>query len=181
MINQHQFERLLVALSADRAAAGEAYEHLRLRLVKFFAWEDCRHPEDCADEALNRVARRLGAGEDVHNLPAYAAGVARLVLKEALRAQNREHSTVAEIPVQPAPEPDEETARCLEECLNQLPKEGKQLILRYYEGDAAARIRNRQQMAGDLGVSLNSLRNRALRLRDKLEECMRSRLQRDTS
>lgn len=68
--------------------------------------------------------------------------------------------------------PDARLADCLARCLQELSPEGRGLILDYYQGDAGVRIRQRQTMAAQLGISLNSLRNRALRLRDRLEKCL---------
>jgi hypothetical protein len=67
-------------------------------------------------------------------------------------------------------------AAALEACLDTLAKADAALILDYYGADGSARIRLRQQLADSLGLSLNALRNRALRLRGKLEECALSRL-----
>jgi DNA-directed RNA polymerase specialized sigma24 family protein len=69
------------------------------------------------------------------------------------------------------PRADEEQARLvsLELCLGKLPQPSRILLERYYTGDAAERIRNRQQLAAELGLDLNALRNRALRLRRQLE------------
>lgn len=166
------FDQLLAAFHADREQAGRAYEEMRQRLVKFFSWEGCLHPEEWADEVLNRVARKLEAGEAIASVTAYAAGVARLALKEALRKQQRSRPLEGEFAVMPVELPDQRLAECLTRCLSELPVDGRKLIVDYYQGDAGGRIRQRQAMAERLGISLNSLRNRALRLRDRLEKCL---------
>lgn len=182
-LGSEEFEGLLQALHADRAKAGEEYEKLRSRLVSFFRWEGCTTAEDWADEVINRVARRIARGEAIQSMPAFVSGVARFAAKEAGRRQARESGKVIEMPapqeVQDAA--SERPAQCLERCLASLDSEGRHLILRYYEGEAAVRIRTRQAMAAELGISLNSLRNRALRLRDKLEACVAQCLDRDVS
>ncbi len=166
------FDLLLAALHLDREQAGIAHEELRVRLVKFFGWEGCLHPEDWADEVLARVSRKLESGENILNVTAYAVGVARLALKEALREQQRLRPLEGEFAVAPVEIPDPRLADCLARCLQELPPEGRALILDYYQGDAGLRIRQRQTMATQLSISLNSLRNRALRLRDRLEKCL---------
>lgn len=182
MLTQEQFDRLLDALDPERAAAGEAYQRLRSSLVKYLRWEGCIRADDWADEVLNRVAQRLAAGEVVTRVTAYASGVARLVVKEALRAQAREHSAVIEMPAPPVQEAtDESVYEWLDECLSRLEPDQRELILEYYQGSASDRIRNRQRLANQLGISLNSLRNRALRLREKLETCLRGHGRRDVS
>ena len=71
------FERLLAAFAPSREEAALRYESLRQRLVRYFTWERCPFPEERADEALNRVARRLEEGEPVQNVEQYAAGDTR--------------------------------------------------------------------------------------------------------
>lgn len=183
-LSREDFDSLLTALDpADRTQAGVAYEKLRHRLICFFGWEACHPAEDWADEVLNRVAKRIGGGERIQSMTAFVSGVARLVAKEAARQRTREQSAVREMPVREGAgeTPDDRTIQCLERCLDQLDGETKSLILRYYEGSASARIRQRQRMAAELGISLNSLRNRALRLRDKLESCIAACMERDVS
>jgi len=70
----------------------------------------------------------------------------------------------------------EAAVAALDGCLDQLGARARVLILDYYGADGAQRIRARQKLAGELGSSLNALRNRALRLRETLERCVRERL-----
>jgi DNA-directed RNA polymerase specialized sigma24 family protein len=129
-----------------------------------------------ADETLDRVARRAAEGESIERPVSYIFGVARRVLLE------RKSSTLL-LPLSeenaPAPPPaqDEKQLTNLDSCLNELPPESRALLLEYYSADASARIRVRQNMADRLGLSLNALRNRCLRLRQSLEECMRRQLE----
>jgi DNA-directed RNA polymerase specialized sigma24 family protein len=178
------FEKLLQSMGPDRDAAGAAYEELRQRLLRFFRWEGCSNAEDCADDVFNRLSSKLLAGERILNPVAYAGGIARLVLKETNRRQAREQQQPlagpVEIPVQPSfvrelEESGERAAvtqRCFENCLGELSADVREFLLDYYRGEASIRIRNRQRMANRLEISLNSLRNRALRLREKLEACV---------
>ena len=53
----------------------------------------------------------------------------------------------------------------LSHCLGGLSEESRLFLERYYTGDAGRRIQNRQLLAEELGIALNALRNRALRLR----------------
>jgi hypothetical protein len=48
----------------------------------------------------------------------------------------------------------------------------------YYAGEKRARIERRQRLAAQLGIEINALRNRALRLREKLETCVENCLRR---
>lgn len=176
-LSPEAFEALLAALHQDRTQAGVRYEQLRLKLVKFFTWERVSFPEERADEAFNRLARRLAEGESITSPEAYLSGVARLLLREAFDQQRRERTFSTELTLAHSRnrlEPDEdETVNCLTRCIGQVTPNNRDLILRYYHGERQTRIRNRQRMAEQYGIPLNALRNRALRVRGKLEECIR--------
>lgn len=175
-LSHKSFAALLAALDADPAAAAVRYEKLRLRLVTFFRLEGTPFPEDRADEAMSRLARRLEEGERVRGLEAYAAGVARLLAREAAAEWRRSQKTMAEFARRAQArtlEADiEGTSRCLEECLRKLPEGQEEFILSYYSGSEGARIRNRNEMAKARNIPVNALRNRALRIRRRLFECV---------
>jgi DNA-directed RNA polymerase specialized sigma24 family protein len=67
----------------------------------------------------------------------------------------------------------------LSHCLDCLTSDNRQLLERYYSGNGGDRIRNRQALAAELGIAINTLRNRALRLRDTLENCTARYLAKD--
>lgn len=180
-LSEGGFERLLSALASDRVAAGAEYERLRFRLIKFFSWEGAADPEDLADETLTRAALKLEEGEPIRSIGSYVSAIARFVLNEASRQAMREERRLVDLQWT-APENNrqsERSAACLDRCLECLPERSRSLILRYYQDQGATRIRDRQRLASEFGVSLNSLRNRALRIREKLEQCLSDCLQRD--
>jgi hypothetical protein len=78
---------------------------------------------------------------------------------------------------QSEPEPDP-ILPVLQSCLEALGADSAAFILEYYGADAGVnRIERRQRLAQASGVSLNALRNRALRIRLSLEKCVSLRLQ----
>ncbi len=172
-------EALLAALDADRSAAADKYELIRRKLMHYFSWERFPAPEDHADEVINRVARRLSQGEAIRDAGAYFLGVARRVALE-LRKAPTESGDVDILAARAAPPPDD-AADCLDGCLERLPEEQRRLILDYYSASGGDKIRNRQRMARERGLNLNALRNRALRLRERLESCVGDCLERDVS
>jgi len=175
-LTQHAFDRLLAALGPDRAAAGERYEILRRRLIQFFAWEAAVSPEDAADECLDRLAKRLEGGEQIENPEHYVFGIARFVLmehKQEIRRADIALRSAESVEMFGGPEPPHEPVRrCLEKCLAELPLESKSLLTEYYSGEKKARIQQRKLLARGLGLEMNALRNRALRLRERLEACI---------
>jgi DNA-directed RNA polymerase specialized sigma24 family protein len=168
------FAKLLAGLAPNPEQAGEKYEELRLRLIKLFDWRGAQFPEDCADETLNRVARKLAQGETIQDIPTYCQGVARLVLLEKFKHPERQRADLEEIAPLAAPEPEETDERqaCFEHCLRELPLESRQLIMQYYQDEKRAKINNRAHLAERLGIPLNALRSRAQRIRDRLEQCL---------
>jgi DNA-directed RNA polymerase specialized sigma24 family protein len=177
LLTQAAFDRLLAALDCDREQAGAKYTELREQLRRFFTWRGCTDPEDHADETLNRTARRLAGGEQIADVRGYAFGVARLLVLEVHRQEERKRLALAELPTTDEASEDtgeEETRlRCLQNCLLKLPRGNRELIVQYYQGERSAKTANRRQLAARLGLSLNTLRMRALRLREGLESCLR--------
>lgn len=173
------FDRLLACLDPDRARAGVRYEDLRRALVRFFQWRGVPGAEDRADETFDRVARRLDEGVAIANPGGYCYEVARLVAHEAhKKGAGRTTSLDPRDLAATAPSADEALAHevrlaCLESCLAALPGEQRAFILDYYRGDRRGRIDLRRSLAERFGLRRDALANRAQRLRDRLETCVR--------
>jgi len=172
---------LLARLDPDSERAGAAYEALRRTLVKFFDWRGALVPEEGADETLDRLARKLAAGEPVSDVRSFAHGIARRVLLEQSRSpqarltrgDETELDALAAVNATADATADEEpVGACLERCLAELPAESRELILQYYVAEGRAKIDNRRRLAEALGLSDNALRSRAQRVRDRLERCI---------
>ena len=175
-LNQEAFDKLLVAFDADRETAGRKYLEIRNNLTRFFEWRGCSFPEDHADETINRIAKRVFEGEEILNHSGYAMGVARLLLLEINKGRQREQAALAEIGAAPdvyVPEDDDESRlNCLRSCLQTLSPDNRELILQYYQGEKGEKIENRKKLLDRLGIPVNTLRMRALRLRERLQACV---------
>jgi DNA-directed RNA polymerase specialized sigma24 family protein len=175
-LNQEAFDKLLVAFDVDRETAGRKYLEIRNNLTRFFEWRGCSFPEDHADETINRMAKRVFEGEAILNHSGYAMGVARLLLLEINKGRQREQSALAEIGAAPdiyVPEDDDESRlTCLRSCLQTLSPDNRELILEYYQGEKGEKIENRKKLLDRLGIPVNTLRMRALRLRERLQACV---------
>jgi DNA-directed RNA polymerase specialized sigma24 family protein len=176
LLTQKAFDQFLSLLDIDRDRAGESYETLRRNLVQLFIWRGCRDPESDADETINRVIRKIDEGEEVRDIIAYAHGVARRLLLEIFKRQEREQIGIDELAplvAQPDGQDDDENGvLCLRRCLNRLPEESRQLIVLYYQGEKSAKIENRKRLAESLRITLNALRYRAFDLRQRLQGCI---------
>ena len=111
------------------------YEALRTRLIDLFAWEGDPEPEHLTDETLNRLARRLSAGEPIRNLSHDAIGLACLVLHEAACSRQKKDVALREIETRAlAPKADQVAMEEMNRCLQALSAENRDLIERYYSG-----------------------------------------------
>jgi DNA-directed RNA polymerase specialized sigma24 family protein len=171
------FARLLAALDPDPDDAGRRYEELRRALQRFFEWRGAWDPDESVDVTIDRVARRIEAGEEVQSIPAYARGVARLVLREDQKRARRRGIPVEEghapTTFEPAVLRADDADVCLERCLAELGSASRDLLVRYYEEGGTARIDSRRVLAGELGIPASAVRSRVQRLRDRLEACVR--------
>ena len=175
-LTQEAFDKLLLALGGDRDSGSQKYLEIRTNLTRFFEWRGCSFPEDHADETINRVAKKVAEGEEILNPAGYAMGVARLLLLEIIKGRQREQSALNELGTASElyVEPDDGEGRltCLKQCLQSLSPDNRDLILQYYQGEKSEKIRNRKNLLEKLGVPVNTLRMRALRLRERLQGCV---------
>lgn len=180
-LTREALERLLALLDPETDRAARKYHQLRRRLVRLFEWRGARFPEDLSDETILRVARRLEDGVEIRadDPFRYFCGVAHLVFKEVLRERRRERhlQDPGNWPQSQGEdaEPDDERMDVLQECLDRLAPDQRDLILDYHEGERRERIENRREIAEQLGIPLNALRIRVHRIRSKLERCVERR------
>jgi DNA-directed RNA polymerase specialized sigma24 family protein len=176
VLTQESFDRFLAVLDPDREKAGEKYEEIRLKLLKYFQWCGSNLPDIDADETLNRVMRRMEEGANVYNLNGYLHGVARLVHTESLKERNRKQEldefSLIELSALGVEAEAAQRQECLERCLGKLSDEDRAMITEYYTHEKADRIACRERLAARLGVSLNSLRVKMHRQRQNLEACV---------
>lgn len=175
------FDRLLSKLDADSTLAAEKYEVLRVKLVSCLTWRGCpeSQADALADETLDRVALKLENDTDIENINAYACQVMRFVWLEHRRKHKEDQygDDAPEQEVQPeTPEDVDLRMICLRECLAKIAPESsdeRKLILDYYDAPDDSKTKDwRKTLAGKFGLSANSLKVRACRLREKLEKCI---------
>ena len=184
-LTAESFSKLLLRLDEDPEHAGQKYEELRRKLIRFFEWRGAPFPEEQTDETLNRLTKRIDEGVAVRNLDSYTLEIARLVFLEALKGNDFKKESLDEINVAASPgdETREKEVRltCLDECLNGLPQNNRELIIEYYRDTKRERIDRRRALAERLSLNREALANRAQRLRDKLEQCVNRCLSRKLS
>lgn len=171
VLAQEDFDRLLAWLNDDREQAGLVYEKLRWRLITIFAARGCAVPEELADETIDRVARRVSDIAQTYfgDKALYFFGVANNVHHEYLRRPTPQ--TDPDEPLSDSSD-QERLHLCLEQCLGKFSAESRAMLLRYYSQEKQAKIRLHTEMAEESGISINTLRLRVLRMKEKLQPCI---------
>jgi DNA-directed RNA polymerase specialized sigma24 family protein len=171
------FAQLLARLHDDPQQAGDVYEDLRRMLLRFFEWRGVITADAAADEAIDRLSRRLSAGETVVDVRAYVLGIARMVALEHQRRPETRHVPLDPPSEQhlaaPADRPGDETRMtCFDGCIGALAPDVREFIVGYYSATGRARIDTRAELARRHRLTPNALRLRAQRVRDHLEDCI---------
>lgn len=176
VLTQAAFDGFLATLDRDRDKAGEKYEYIRLRLLKYFQWCGSDEPDIDADETINRVTRRIDEGQDVYNLDGYIYGVAKLVHAESLKRRNRrralDEGSLIELSSSGIKVEVANYEECLERCLGCLHRADREVLTEYYRYKKTEKINCRKRLAARLGISLNTLRVKMHRQRTNLETCV---------
>jgi hypothetical protein len=189
-LSTERFAGLLAGLDSDRATAAEKYVALRYKLVRVFERIQYGDPEDLADEAIDRIAKKLEE-EAIHNLNSFAYSVAMRISLESRKASARfvsldgDEDWKSSLVGERDPENriidgmrNARNVQCLDSCLKRLRAGDHELLLEYYKGEKQARIRRRQELAEDRATTMARLRSEVNMLREKLrgcvERCLRS-------
>lgn len=188
-LTREAFDTLLATLDSNRDVAAEEYERIRGRLANFFEYRGCSAPEDYADATINCAAKKLCEGGHIYSRDplSFFIGIARNILQEYWELAPRraasltdlsDHQHPSEDPVQSMERQEllnrsELELNCLEQCLEDITHQNRDLIVGYYLGDKTQKINNRKRLAAELNVVPANLRLRAFRLREKLESCVK--------
>lgn len=184
VIPPESFEEILDWLNPDRELAGAMYVQLRHDLAKMFTWRGCRDPEGLTDEVFDRVAKKVHEVRPTYegDPRLYFRAVANNLIKEELKKTKNQISL--EVVEQTRPHEaeinDESIAieDCLQLCLQDLSSEKREMILAYYAKEKQAKIDHRNELAQQLGISVETLRVKVYRLRGSLEGCIQRCLKR---
>jgi len=193
VITQEALDQLLAQLHSDSQRAGEQYEKIRQRLVKFFQWRGCALAEECADKTFDRVAQKITEGTRLWNDNPYSYfhGVAINILREYWRDHEQQSEPLEDVEPSEALSEDpqelmmrelerlkkERLLECLNRCLQKLPPESLHLITKYHQGEESDKVR-RKDLAQMLDIPLGALRLRAYRIRAIIEKCIEDCLKR---
>lgn len=163
---QAALDELFKLLEPDSQSTEEGFWRCRFKLIKFFAWRYCEDPENLADETVTRLIKNVRAGQRISadNPYSYVYGIATNVFMEYLRAKKKNSLLTSldearEAIFQPV------TDDCKKLCFEQLPREKRELLARYYaEGDP-------DEIAREQELTLNALRLQVHRIKQWLRRC----------
>ncbi len=179
-LTSENFTRLLGWLDPNPEAAGQEYVRIRADLTRKFTSQHCVIPDKLADLTIDRVASILtpeliqdweGAKERYFYRVAYYVFLewrATYKYEEVelpLDLVGNCHLTDDDLDLELALD-------CLDKCVEKLPTTKQELIITYYHGKKAVKIKNRKELARKLNLELPVLRVQALRIRKGLKSCM---------
>lgn len=177
-ISPDNFNEILAWLNPDRDVAGAMYVQLRTDLAKIFTWNRCPDPDGLTDQVFDRIGKKVHLLRQTYegDPRLYFYGVARNLIKENTKKLKALVSLdgidVPDSSISGDKDKSDAVENCLQECLQTLDREKRELILNYYAKDKQAKIEHRTEMATRLGTSVETLRVRVYRIRVLLEECI---------
>ena len=177
-IPPENLEEIFAWLNPDRDVAGSMYVQLHHDLAKLFTYKGFADPEALTDEVFDRVAEKVHSVRPTYEGDPrfYFRAVANNVVRENLKKVKTQVSLEdVDLPGQKTTETDEtalEREECLHSCLRKLTANDRKLIVSYYTKEKQAKIDNRNELAQQLGISVEALRVKVYRLRASLHECI---------
>ena len=185
-IPPESFEEILAWLNPDREMAASMYVQLHYDLAKIFVFRGCIDPEGLTDEVFDRVARKVHEvrpgyeGDPRHYFRAVANNLVKENIKKLGTRVPLDEAELPELIATTKSEEDEtaDTEECLQSCLQMLSAENRKLILGYYAKEKQAKIDYRNELAQQLGKSVETLRVNVYRIRVSLQQCIEDCLER---
>lgn len=170
------FSELLKWLSKDKNSAGDEYEIIRRRLIRFFTIRGCYEADRLADRTIDRVSRKASTvvpdyvGDPVH----YFLNVASKIYLEWTREPQRWTEPIRYEPSDVLRPDEGSELACLDKCLAELSDDARSLIVSYYSTERSTHTKERKALAEELGITLSALHIRASRIRTKLYRCVQT-------
>ena len=173
-----ELEKFLAWLDPDPDEAARKFERIQSRLIQIFIARGCIDAEALADEVLNRVCVRIDQVKLKYTDPLRCCvGFVDNVHREYFREQRKWDNAVCPPELRPSTELEIEDT-CLNECLDQLPKLDRELVVRYFQGEKSVKISGRKKLAAERMLTSNALRIQAFKQRKKFVLCFNACVER---
>ena len=183
-MDKETLAKVLSLLNPDEELAAVEYRKLHERLMRFFEWNNVEDPGVLADEAIDRLGKRALEADlerGIRNASAFVLGVSRHLVQEERRRQAKgaevKRIWTAVTTMESESSESERIDEALQHCLADLKPDRRRLIQAYYGLSGADKVKAHKKLAEENGLSLNALRNRALRVRKDLEVSIRNYLE----
>jgi hypothetical protein len=174
-LDQH-FDRLLTFLCPeDPDEAGRRYLRLHQKLAGYFQFRGVADPIAAADEALDRAGRRIAEGAAIPDINRFCLGIARFIIKEGWRFNNRESAAFLQFLEQHDQAADKmDRFSLMKTCFEQLPQYDRELLTSYCAAPGGrARAQYRLELARQLNFTVTAMRVRVTRVRRGLDDCVK--------
>jgi hypothetical protein len=186
-LTEADFERLFGFLDADVKRASAKYDQIRLRLNKLFTWRDCAPARTFADQAIERVVRKVNEGEHRVAEPfQFFYSTAMGIVQEQAAARAAETAAKpadAPLPLDEFDTPLQRPSKdpvMLAEARKRLPyvqgylddllPKYRRLLTEYHRRTTS--VRRRDELAQANAAPLSALRLRVHRLRNAIERAV---------
>ena|SRR5687767_1269404 len=161
----------------------------REKLIRRFILEFRDDAEDLANETLKRVLRDLERDKTqlTTSIEAFISGFATNIIHEARKQSSRRDVPLDDLaaekePCSMSPEElllacseEEDLRTCLKQCLDELHRSDREMLISYYDLEVAEKLKAaRQRIARSLGFTISQLRKRTFKLRKELEACIKN-------
>lgn len=182
-------DKLLPLFDSNPVRANDRYHRIFQKLVRFFAAQSCTDPEDLASETITRACRAVSTGlELTSQFETFLFGVAKNIAMEDYKRRRKADLPLEELPPgqEPYVDPPDNSLdlpkwkqdlyhECLQKCLQTLDEEKRGQLMLFYQGYQEGEMKsNRKQLAIRLGTNTKALSSRMLRLRGKLDQCIKA-------
>lgn len=177
VLTQEAFDAFLRWLSPDRDEAAVEYEKIRRKLLNYFDFKGCDNSEMLADETINRVTERVFRAEPdgVNFSTQFVYGVAKNIYLESFAAPKTssldEEPAASDANVTEAQVYGDDSQNCMQFCLKQLKEADLRLVIAYFQVNRQNKLKEREALCKSGGESINALRVRVSRIRQKLQKC----------
>lgn len=175
-------EKLIDFCSSKNGSVDFSYNELKKTLVKYFQLKGDNDPETAADLTLDRIADKMTQGVEIDNLKKYSVAVARFIFLERLNQADRERNAADEfysdkIIGQTGDDQMNEQMQRWRECFQALSAEERHLLKNYFAEMPFSELNERRaEICAENRISLNNLRLKIFRLRQRLDKCVKNKL-----
>lgn len=192
ILTAEAFQKLLLSFDENQDKAGLVYEDMRRFLIRYFRLNQTQNAGENADEVFNRVARGIaenGVIIDKSNPYPYFYKTAKFVLSESRKARNKLFG-LDDLSASEEPFYDSEAAvikiqeryktenglDILQNCFNCLSEKERTIYDKYVNVTDTDKSLHRRNLADELKKSKTALKIYVSRVRQKLLECAKNKI-----